>query len=86
MPSEKSEDYEYIARSANAEDGVKGRFWEGRFKSQVLLDEPALLAAMADVDLNRIRAGLAKTPDKLERNIDTGTRRQTTCQSRDRRS
>jgi hypothetical protein len=38
---------EGIARQANAEEGVKGRFWEGRFKSQALLDEQALLAAMA---------------------------------------
>ena len=57
---------EAMARAANKEDGVTGRFWEGRFKCVALLDVGAIATCMAYVDLNPVRAVEAETPEESE--------------------
>ena len=53
---------EPIARLANRQDQVTGRFWEGRFKAQKITDEAGLLACAMYVDLNPVRAAMAESP------------------------
>jgi putative transposase len=57
---------EFIARAANKEDSVKGRFWHLKRDSQNLLDDAAIAACMVYVDLNPIRAALAATPEESD--------------------
>jgi len=69
---------ESIARQANAEDKCTGRFWEGRFKSQALLNEQAVLSCMVYVDLNPVRAKLS---DNLEESDFTSIQQRITAYS-----
>ena len=50
-----------IAQRANREEGRHGKFWDGRYRALRLLDEEAVLACSAYINLNPIRAVLAYT-------------------------
>ena len=57
---------QYIAVRANREDNELGKFWQSRFRAVRLLDEAALLACAAYVDLNPIRAAMAETLEQSD--------------------
>ncbi len=50
-----------IAQRANLDDKEVGKFWQTRYRAVRLLDETAILACAAYVDLNPIRAAMAET-------------------------
>jgi REP element-mobilizing transposase RayT len=54
---------EPLARMANKEDDCKGTFWESRYKSIAILDDEAMLATCAYIDLNPVAAGIAAAPE-----------------------
>jgi hypothetical protein len=53
---------EPLSRMANREEDVRGAFFEGRFKSVAILDDPSLLATCVCIDLNLGEAGAAAAP------------------------
>ena len=55
---------EPLSRLANQQDNVRGAFFEERFKSVAVLDEEALLATCAYIDLNPVAAGIVQVPEE----------------------
>ena len=54
---------EPLSRLANRQDGVRGAFFEARFRSVAVLEEEALLAIAVYIDLNPVAARVAETPE-----------------------
>ena len=57
---------QHIGTRANHEDHEIGKFWQSRFRAVRLLDEAAILACSAYVDLNPIRAAMAETLEQSD--------------------
>lgn len=54
---------EPLARMVNRSEKCTGAFFEGRYKSIAILDEEALVAVCAYIDLNPLAAGMSGTPE-----------------------
>ena len=55
-----------FARWYNQTFGRRGRFWADRFKSTLLEDEKQVRDCLLYVELNSVRAGIAKRPEEFE--------------------
>ena len=55
-----------IAQRANKDDGEVGKFWQSRYRGVRLIDETAVLACAAYVDLNPIRAAMAESIEESD--------------------
>ena len=63
---------QHIAQRANREDEEVGKFWQARYKAVKNLDDTAILACAAYIDLNPIRAGAA---DNIDNSVFTSANR-----------
>ena len=52
-----------FSRYYNRQHGRRGYLWDGRFKSVIVQDGRTLVNCLAYIDLNPIRAGIAKRPE-----------------------
>lgn len=66
-----------FAQQCNREDECTGRFFEERFKLERLETEAEVLACMAYVDLNPLKAGLADALDDPDAQVSIGDRLRT---------
>lgn len=57
---------EFISKKANKEDGTSGRFWEGRFKSRLILDPESSVVVGMYIDLNPIKANMSENLSKSD--------------------
>ena len=55
------------AKWHNRRFGRRGSFWEGRFKSTLLIDLDAVQECLLYVELNPVRAGLVERPERWAR-------------------